>query len=164
VTPTARYPAKPFLPGNHQGGRPPGVRNKTTNLVVSGITAAILDYGREYAFRCGLPPDADPETYVMSDVDAFKNFIRYCIERDLRAVIGLIKPLIPRDVTLTIAQTATVEVLAPQALIDSLERRGLRLPPAYQLTAGHRNDDDQVTEAEIAAVLDPPSPSGGDNR
>jgi hypothetical protein len=142
-----------FQTGNQQSrgrGRPPGSRNRTTNLVVAGITAAILEYGREYAASRNLPADHN----VMSDVDAFKHFIRYCIDKDLRAVLSLVKGMVPRDVNLSISQETTVEVLPPQQLLELLEQRGLRIPPGYALSAAHSNDDDNVTEAEIVQVLD----------
>jgi hypothetical protein len=146
-----RGPHAPFRPGEvmNPNGRPVGSRNRSSNLIVLGLTEALLDLGAEYAAQQGWP-----SVDSLNDVDKFKMFIRYAVTKDLRSVLALIKPLIPRDVTLTIQQTATVEVLAPQTLLDSLEARGLRLPPTYQLTAGHRNDDDTITEADIVAVVE----------
>jgi len=132
------------------GGRPRGSRNKVTNLVVAGITEAIMEYGEEYAKANGLPRSHDP----MADVEAFKNFIKYCIDKDLRGVLSLIKGMIPKDVTLTIAAPVQVEVLRPRELITVLEQKGLRLPPQYQLSAAHANDDDDVTEADIVRVVE----------
>jgi hypothetical protein len=144
-----------FQPGNQLSrgrGRPPGSRNRTTNLVVAGITAAVIEYGRDYARSRNLPADHN----VMSDVEAFAQFIRYCIDKDLRGAISLIRGLVPKDVTLTFSQPppAAMEIIPPQQLLELLDQRGLRIPPGYQLTAAHNNDDDQVTEAEIIEVVE----------
>jgi hypothetical protein len=141
-----------FQPGHTLSpGRAPGARTRTTNLVVSGIADAIIRFGCEYAASKGLPADHN----VMSDVDAFSAFMGYCIEKDLRGFLSLVKGLIPRDVVLTFTQPLQVEVLPPPDLKLVLEQKGLRLPPEFQLSAAHKNDDDpEVSEAEIAAVVD----------
>lgn len=152
--------------GNHPGtfqpgqdarrnlqGRPTGARNRSTNLMVEGITQAIIIYGKQYAEQNGLDPEGFDPT---SDVGAFTAFMLYVIEKDLRGFLSIAKGLIPKDVRLNIQTTQAVELIPPQQLRSILNERGLHIPETFRLTSTRDSDDDGITEADIVASIEGP--------
>ena len=142
-----------FRPGDdarrHAGGRPPGARNRRTNLFVTGVEGAILKWGEQYAKKRGLAAED-----FCDDVGKFEQFMLYVIETDLKAFMALASRMVPKDVRLNVQQQSLNMTLSSDQARQLLAERGLRLPEQFCLSAGHVNEDDSVSEAEIAAVVD----------
>jgi hypothetical protein len=142
-----------FRPGQdarrHGGGRPPGARNRRTNLFVAGVEGAILKWGEQYAKQRGVAA-----AECCDDVDKFEQFMLYVIEKDLKAFMAFASRMVPKDVRLSVQQQSLNMTLNSDQARHLLAERGLRLPEQFCLSAGHVNEDDSVSEAGIAAVLD----------
>jgi hypothetical protein len=113
------------------------------------VEGAILKWGEQYAKQRGVAA-----AECCDDVDKFEQFMLYVIEKDLKAFMAFASRMVPKDVRLNVQQQSLNMTLSSEQGRQLLAERGLRLPEQFCLSAGHVNEDDSVSEAEIAAVVD----------